>query len=60
MFIGVRNCIKDIKCDECGKSLEEGKDIRYSINADKSNKSLIFCKECFENEFKERVKNICY
>ena len=47
MKISDSKCVKDIKCNNCGITLKEDKDCRYSIVGKYSKKELIFCSDCF-------------
>lgn len=47
MNITNKKCVKDIKCNECGRVLIEGKDYRYSIIGKHSKTGLLLCDNCF-------------
>ena len=57
MKIGKVECVKDIKCDNCGRVLRENVNYRYSIIAEKTRRGLLICEDCFI-EFKKEISNM--
>ena len=47
MKIGNLKCVKDVKCNNCGKVLKEDIDYRYSVIGGYSKTGLLLCEDCF-------------
>lgn len=56
MRVSEITCVKDTKCNECGKLLKKYVDTRWGIIPSKSG-GIVLCKYCFA-DFKEKVNNI--
>lgn len=47
MKIGKLKCVRDVKCNNCGKVLKEDIDYRYSVIGGYSKTGLLLCEDCF-------------